>query len=83
MPARPERSILRTMLAVCAIALIIAFISSTLVLARSAALSSWIDTATITVIDRQNPTIFRSAQPRNAALHVVSIKDDGARVFTP
>lgn len=51
MPARPERSTFRTMLAVCAIALVIAFISSTLVLARSLALPSWSDTATTAAIE--------------------------------
>jgi len=51
MPARPERSTFRTMLAVCAIALVIAFISSTLVLAKSPALSSWNDTATTAALE--------------------------------
>jgi phosphoserine phosphatase len=51
MPARPERSTFRTMLAVCAIALVIAFVSSTLVLAKSPALPSWSDTATTAAIE--------------------------------
>lgn len=51
MTARPERSTLRTMLAVCAIALVIAFISSTLVLAKSPALPSWNDTPTTVAIE--------------------------------
>lgn len=45
MAARPEPSTFRTMLAVCAIALVVAFISSTLVLAKSPALQSWSDNA--------------------------------------
>jgi phosphoserine phosphatase len=51
MAARPERSTFRTMLAVCAIALVLAFISSTLVLAKSPALPSWNDNATATAIE--------------------------------
>lgn len=51
MTARPDPSTFRTMLAVCAIALVIAFVSSTLVLAKSLDLPSWNDTATTTAIE--------------------------------
>lgn len=51
MTGRPEQSTFRTMLAVCAIALVVAFISSTLVLAKPPALASWNDTATTTAIE--------------------------------
>ncbi len=51
MTARPKPSTFRTMLAVCAIALVLAFISSTLVLAKSPALPSWSDNATTAAIE--------------------------------
>lgn len=70
MAVRPDRSTFRTMLAVCAIALVVAFISSTLVLAKSPTSLS------------QNDN-FSLGSAEKYGFRVVSMKYDRTTIFAP